>query len=75
MLPKDRMRLDPFVISLESFGPLIAYVSTVLMGAIVKYQKTNEMAMRIIPMRKITMGLSMLFLGLAKGCSPFLGWV
>lgn len=75
MLPKYSMRLDPFEMSLDSLMPLIANVSTVLMGAIVKYQKTNEMAMRIIPMRKITMGLSMLFLGLAKGCSPFLGWV
>jgi hypothetical protein len=31
-----------------------------------KYQNVNERAIKIIPMRKITAGLSMLFFALAK---------
>jgi hypothetical protein len=67
------VRLEPLAIfSPDVAGGAMLFVFKPTTGGTVKYQSANERAIKITPIRKITAGLSALFLVLAKLAHHFL---
>jgi hypothetical protein len=66
MFPKYTKRLEALEIVFDCVEIATLYLPKLTIGDTMKYQKVNERAIKMIPIRKITAGLIGFLFGLAK---------